>query len=163
LYSTKIIEANVDLFEAKNGWRPVRHTLNEVNEFKEGINRLVKIGSNSKGSWIESVAPMTEKRQAEIYRWIENEQVLCGLDSLYWEENYAFVCDEKGQIYKFQPRMSQRIYDSVIADFDELQVSIELLILKGRQLGITTQTALKFLHRMLFLPHTQLTTDAHCG
>jgi hypothetical protein len=155
MYSQKIIDANLDLFEAKNAWRPIRHTLDEVTEFKKYVDSVVKIGSNSKGSWIESVAPMTDKRRAEIKRWIENEQVLCGLDSFYWETNYAFVCDEKGQIYKFQPRMSQRIYESVIADFDEKQVSIELLILKGRQLGITTETALKFLHRMLFLPHTQ--------
>ena len=155
MYSQKIIDANLDLFEAKNAWRPIRHTLDEVTEFKKYVDSVVKIGSNSKGSWIESVAPMTDKRRAEIKRWIENEQVLCGLDSIYWETNYAFVCDEKGQIYKFQPRMSQRIYESVIADFDEKQVSIELLILKGRQLGITTETALKFLHRMLFLPHTQ--------
>jgi hypothetical protein len=156
MYSEKIISANLDLFEAKNAWRPVYHTLDEVNEFKEAINKLVKIGSNSKGSWIDGLNyAITDKRKAEIRRWIENEQVLCGLDSLYFESRYAFVCDEKGQIFKFQPRLSQKIYDSVLADFDEKQVSIELLILKGRQLGITTQTALKFLHRMLFLPHTQ--------
>ena len=156
MYSQKIIDANLDLFEAKNAWRPVYHTLGEVNEFKEGINKLVKIGSNSKGSWIEGLNyAITDKRMGEIRRWVENEQVICGLDSLYFESRYAFVCDEKGQIYKFQPRLSQQIYNSIIADFDEKQVSIELLILKGRQLGITTQTALKFLHRMLFLPHTQ--------
>ena len=156
MYSSRIIERNLDLYEAQNGWRPVRHTLDQVNEFREGIDKLVRIGSNTKGSWIDGLNyAITDKRKAEIKRWIENEQILCGLDSLYWEENYAYVCDEKGQIYKFQPRLSQRIYDAVIADFDEKQVSIELLILKGRQLGITTQTALKFLHRMLFLPHTQ--------
>jgi len=79
----------------------------------------------------------------------------CSMSSEYWESRFAFVCDEKGQIYKFSPRLSQRIYDSVISDFDEKQVSIELLILKGRQLGITTQTALKFIHRIMFVPHTQ--------
>ena len=153
MYSQKIIDANLDLFEAKNAWRPVYHTLGEVNEFKEGINKLVKIGSNSKGSWIEGLNyAITDKRMGEIRRWVENEQVICGLDSLYFESRYAFVCDEKGQIYKFQPRLSQQIYNSIIADFDEKQVSIELLILKGRQLGITTQTALKFLHRMCIQP-----------
>ncbi len=134
---------------------PIRHSFAEVQGFTEYIKSITKVGSNSKGAWIESVTALTDKRREETRRWILNEQVLCGLDSLYWEENYAFVCDEKGQIYKFHPRLSQRIYDAVIADFDDKQVSIELLILKGRQLGVTTQTALKFLHRMLFLPHTQ--------
>lgn len=64
-------------------------------------------------------------------------------------------CDEKGNIYKFQPRLSQKLLDAVIAEFDEKQVSIELLVLKGRQLGVTTWAALKFLRRMLFVPHTQ--------
>jgi len=139
LYSQKIIDSHIDSFEAKNAWRPCYHTLDEVNEFKEAINKLVKIDSNSKGSWIAGLNyAITDKRKAEIRRWIENEQVLCGLDSLYLETRYAFVCDEKGQIFKFQPRLSQKIYNSIIADFDEKQVSIELLILKGRQLGVTT-------------------------
>jgi len=98
---------------------------------------------------------MTERLRLEIRRWIENEQVLCGFDSGYWETRYAYVCNEEGQIYKYQPRMSQRILDSVISEFDEKQVSIELLILKGRQLGVTSWTATKFIRRMLFLPHTQ--------
>lgn len=64
-------------------------------------------------------------------------------------------CNESGQIKKFQPRLSQKVYCSVIEEFDEQGFPIELLILKGRQLGITTQTALKFIHRLLFVPHTQ--------
>ena len=77
------------------------------------------------------------------------------MDSHYFESRYAYVCDEKGEIFKFQNRKSQDVFDNVIADFDEQQVSIELLILKARQLGVTTKTALKFLHRLLFMPHTQ--------
>lgn len=60
---------------------------------------------------------------------MRNEQVLCGLDSSYWERNYAWVCNEKGEIIKFKNRLSQKIYDEVVASFDEKQVSIELLCL----------------------------------
>ena len=134
---------------------PIYHSISEVEQFKAYVNSIIKIDSNTKSSYIEVVKPLTVKRQQEIRRWIENEQILCALDCGYWETRYAWVCDEKGSIYKFQPRMSQRIYTSIVEDFDEQQVSIELLILKGRQLGVTTQTALKFLHRMLFIPHTQ--------
>lgn len=155
MYSAKIIQRNLEDFAAREGWMPVYHTYAEVQTFIAYIESLIKVESNSKNSYIELRSSLKEKRAQEIRRWIENEQVLCGLDSTYWESRYAFVCDEKGQIYKFQPRLSQQIYNSVIAEFDEKQVSIEMLILKGRQLGITTQTALKFLHRMLFIPHTQ--------
>ena len=136
MYSEKTILRNLEDFAAKNGFMPVYHTLAEVEQFKAYINSLIKIESNSKSSYIEVVKPLTVKRQNEIRKWIENEQILCGLDSGYWEKNYAFVCDEKGQIYKFQNRRSQEIFDSVISEFDEKQVSIELLILKARQVGM---------------------------
>ena len=155
MYSEKIILRNIDAWSAENGWTPIYHSLAQVQEFIEMMNKLVKIESNSKNSYIKEIGNVTAARKKEIRRWIENENVLCGLDCGYWESRYAWVCDEKGQIFKFQPRRSQQVYNSVIADFDAKQVSIELLVLKGRQLGITTQTALKFLHRMLFLPHTQ--------
>jgi len=155
MYSEKVILRNLDEFAAREGWMPVYHTFEQVEEFKKYIDSIVKIESNSRSSYIELTRTITEKRRQEIWRWIENEQALCGLDSSYFETRYAWVCDEKGQIYKFNNRLSQEIFDSVIADFDEKGVSTELLVLKARQVGCTTKTALKFLHRMLFIPHTQ--------
>jgi hypothetical protein len=155
MYSEKIILRNLDEFAAREGWMPVPHTFDQVEEFKHYIDSLVKIDSNSRSSYVTLDRPITEKRRQEIWRWIENEQALCGLDSGYFESRYAYVCNEKGQIFKFHNRRSQEIFDAVIADFDEQEVSIELLVLKARQVGITTKTALKFLHRLLFIPHTQ--------
>ncbi len=156
MYSERVILRNLDEFAAHEGWMPVYHSLGQVEEFKHYIDTITGVAeSNSRSSYIALTKPITEKRRQEIWRWIENEQALCGLDSGYFESRYAYVCDEKGRIFKFQNRLSQQIYDSVIAEFDEKQVSIELLILKARQVGVTTKTALKFLHRMLFVPHTQ--------
>jgi len=155
MYSDRTILSNLDEFAARNGWMPVYHSLEQIEEFKRYIDSLVKIESNSRSSYISLVRTITQKRQQEIWRWIENEQALCGLDSSYFDSRYAYVCDEKGQIFKFKNRLSQLVFDSVIADFDQKQVSIELLILKARQVGVTTKTALKFVHRLLFVPHTQ--------
>lgn len=104
---------------------------------------------------MDLIKEITQKRANEIRRWIENEQALCSLDSNYFETRYAWICDEKGDIFKFQNRKAQEVFDNIISEFDEQQVAIELLILKARQLGVTTKTALKFLHRLLFLPHTK--------
>lgn len=136
---------------------PVRHTVAEVDEFKHYIDKITgpNSNSNSKNTYLDLKVTLTARRAKEIRRWVENEQALCCLDSGYFEQNYAYVCDEEGQIVKFESRLSQRIYTSVLADFDEKQFPIQLLILKGRQLGITTETALKFFHRMMFVPHTQ--------
>ena len=87
------------------------------------------IGSNSKGSWIDKVAPITEKRRAEIKRWIENEQVLCSLDYGYWRDNYAYVTDEGGQGVKYKNRRSQDVFDSIIAYLEEQQAGIQVLCL----------------------------------
>ena len=153
MYSERVILHNLDEFAAREGWMPVYHSFDQVEEFKKYVDSITSIETNSRSSYVTLTRPITEKRRQEIWRWIEN--ALCGLDSGYFESRYAYVCDEKGQIFKFKNRLSQEIFDSVIAEFDEKQVSIELLILKARQVGITTKTALKFLQRLLMVPHTQ--------
>jgi hypothetical protein len=134
---------------------PVYHSVQQILEFIAYIDSITKKDTNGRNMRIELNREITAKRAKDIRRWIENEQVLCGFDSNYYETRYAYVCDEKGDIFKFVNRKAQEVYDNIIADFDDLQVAIELFILKARQQGITTKTALKFLHRLLFLPHTQ--------
>jgi hypothetical protein len=155
MYSEKIVLANLDEFSRREGWQPVYHTFEQIEEFKQYIDSIIKKDTNGRNMRIELNRELTAKRAKEIRRWIENEQVLCCFDSHYFETRYAWICDEKGDIFKFQNRKAQEIFDNIIAEFDAQQVAIELLILKARQQGITTKTALKFLHRMLFMPHTQ--------
>lgn len=155
MYSEKIIIANIAEFARREGWEPEYHTYEEVQQLIEDINKLVKIDYNSRGGVVELTKTITEKYKNEMRQRVRNEQVLCTLDCGYWESNYVFVCNEEGQIFKFKPRLSQRILNSVIAGFDERQVSIELLCLKARQLGVSSWSAIKFMHRLLFVPHTQ--------
>jgi hypothetical protein len=138
MYSSRVVIERIQQFESENGWLPIYHTYDEVLDFTKYVESLIKKDYNSKGGWITHIKKMTESKRIELVRWIQNEQALCGLDSSYWERNYAWICDEKGQMFKFKNRRSQEIYDSVIEQFDERQVSIELLILKARQLGITS-------------------------
>jgi len=132
----------------------VRHTLPEVQEFTAYIKSITKLGSNSKGAWIDSVSALTDKRREEIRRWILNEQILCGLDYGYWRDNYAYCVDEGGQVVKFKNRKSQDVFDAVVVDLEEQQAGIQILCLKGRQVGITSLVAIYFIHRMLFIPNT---------
>ena len=134
---------------------PQYHSRDEVNEFNAYIESLIEKDIRGINQYFTLKKEITNARAKEIRRWVENEQALCMFDSNYFEDRYAYVCDEKGDIFKFQNRKSQEVFDNVIAEFDEKQVAIALFILKARQLGVTTKTALKFLHRMLFLPHTQ--------
>lgn len=155
MYSQRIILANLNNFAEHEGWHPVPHTIDEIEEFKEYVDSITSRDRTGRNLRIELNREITAKRAKDIRRFIENEQAMCMFDSSYFEDRYAWVCDEKGDIFKFKNRKSQEVFDNVIADFDDKQVAIELLILKARQLGVTTKTALKFLHRMLFIPHTQ--------
>ncbi len=155
MYSEKIIHANLDNFAYKEGWTPRYHTIEEVQEFTAYIDSIVSQDTRGINTYFNLKKELSTARAKEIRRWVENEQVLCMFDSGYYESRYAWACDEKGEIFKFTNRKSQEVFDNIVADFDEKQIAIELFILKARQLGMTTKTALKFLHRMLFIPHTQ--------
>jgi hypothetical protein len=143
----------MNFFASKEGWMPVRHTFSEVSEFTAYIKSITKLASDSKGAWVDSVSTLTDKRRAEIRRWILNEQVLCSLDYGYWRDNYAYLVDEGGQVVKFKNRKSQDVFDAIVADLEEKQAGIQILCLKARQIGITSLVSLYFMHRMLFVPN----------
>jgi hypothetical protein len=155
MYSPAVIVRKLEEFEKKNGWMPVYHTVEWVEQFKAYIDSITKVDANSRNSYIDMTVKLTKARIDEIKRLVENEQVLCTLDSSYWETRYAYITDNQSTIYKFQNRQSQEVFDSILSQFDEDGVAIELLILKARQLGVSTKVALKFLHRLLFMPNTQ--------
>lgn len=155
MYSPKIIHRNIDNFAAREGWCPVEHSVGEIEDFKDYISKITKTDRTGRNIRVQLNREITQRRADEIRRFIENEQVLCMYNSFYFEDRYAFVCDEKGDIFKFTNRKSQEVMDNVVAEDDERQVAKEYLVLKARQLGITTKTALKFLGRLLFVPNTQ--------
>jgi len=155
MYSQKKIQAVLEAFAASEGWTPQYHTQEEIDEFKAYLDSIVTLGSNSKGAWIESVKPISANRQKEVARWIENEIVMCAINSGYFESRYAYITDECGTVRKFQNRKSQEVLDSVIADLEDRGFGIELLILGSRQNGTSTKILLKFMHRVLFIPNTQ--------
>src|ERR1700722_16311669 len=129
MYSSKIIEANCEAFAAKEGWLPQRHSLGEVLDFNENLNKILRFESNSKFSWPILTRNISENYRKKIKQWVENEQVMCALDSDYWQTRYAYVVDEGGNLKKFQNRKSQEVFDQIIAQFDERQVSIQILCL----------------------------------
>jgi hypothetical protein len=155
MYAESVILEKLADFERKNGWMPVYHSLQEVEEFKAYIDTITKVDRNSRSGVVEFNVKLSKNRADLIRRWVQNEQSLCTIDASYWETRYAYITDNASNIYKFQNRKSQEVFDSIIAQFDEDEVAIELLILKARQLGVSTKVALKFLHRLLFLANTQ--------
>jgi hypothetical protein len=155
MYSERVILQNLTEFAARENWMPTPHSQAEIDEFSEHIKSITETKSNSRSTFVRLKREVTKKHADEVRRFIENEQVMCSLDSAYWADRYAWMCDEKNEIFKYKARKGQDVMDAIIADFETQGVSIELLVLKARQLGISTWTAIKFLHRLLFTPYTQ--------
>jgi hypothetical protein len=157
MYSPNVVQKTLDDFAVREGWEPRPHSLGQVEEFSEYINKIIRIEKTQTSRYIDFKPDvrLTEKEKKAIRRFIRNEQFLCFASSNYWETRYAWIGDEAGNIFKFSNRKSQDVFDRVLEPFDELQVAIELFCMKSRQVGITTKAALKFLHRLLFIPHTQ--------
>lgn len=157
MYSPKIIEKTLNDFAAREGWMPVEHTIAEVDEFVAYIDSLVNVEKNQTNRYIDfkDGIRMTEKRKNWIKRMIENEQFMCFCSASYWETRYGWICNDKNDIFRYSPRKSQQIFDSVLEWFDERQFAIELFCVKSRQVGISTDTVMKFHHRVQFIPNTQ--------
>src|ERR1700679_1153231 len=138
MYSPVIIQKTLDDFEIHNNWRPRPHTLAEVEEFKDYIDRIVQIEKTQTSRYIDfrSDIRLTERRKNEIRKFITNEQFMCFADSEYWETRYAYGVDEAGNVFKFKNRASQEVFDKVLIPFDEAQVEIALFCMKSRQVGI---------------------------
>jgi hypothetical protein len=146
MYAQSRIAESLEGFHSRHGFLPEYHSIEEV----EKANRLIAedCREDSKGNIIFHPTPSQK-------RWILNERGLCWADSSYFETRYAYIVDHTNNVMKFSNRRSQEVFDEIIAQFDEKLVAIELLILKARQQGISTKVALKFLHRLLFIPRVQ--------
>ena len=154
MYSQTKIESTLKQFATREGWRPTPHTPAEVDEFKAYIESVVEIESNSRNSYVSLKGTLSSERQKHIKRWIENEQVLCAVDSRYWESRYVSIRDEAGTVNKFSNRRSQQAIEALIAKMEQQGMPLEFLCGGGRRSGITTKMALLIFHRMLFVPNT---------
>jgi len=153
MYARSVIDEKLRVQEQFLGWRPEYHSLDEVDRFNTHIKEL-ELGPREKGGfptvWSDLYLkrPLTKK---ETW-WMRNERALCKCDANYFKTRYAYICDEEGNVMRYVPRRSQEVFNEIIAEFDEKQLAIELICLKARQQGISTEVQLNFAHRTLFIP-----------
>lgn len=157
MYSRKVVEKTLDDFARREGWRPEPHTIAEVEEFNAYVESIIDVDANSVNRYynVRDGVRLTQARRDWIRRWIQNEQFMCFADAMYFMSRYAYICGVGEEVFRYVPRDSQKIFHEIISEFDDLQVAIELFILKARQLGFSTSVALYFLHRILFRTNTR--------
>lgn len=145
MYSPAAIARRITIAERDLGRPLIYHTLAEVNSFEDHLTRHGRYVLDKDGQ-PTSVAGLT----LEESHWIENELALVQCDAEYALTRYCWLVDEIGNVARFSFRLAQRILYDVMADLESRGLSIEIMILKARQLGMTTVVQLLTLLRIMF-------------
>lgn len=87
---------------------------------------------------------------AEERTWIDTQRVLCALNFWYWVERAVWIKDTDNHTVKMEVWKSQQIFLNIVAEMEDLEIAIFLIILKARQLGISRIITLILLHRVVF-------------
>lgn len=163
MYSQRVIDLVIrdfadreDRYGNKIGFEPTRRERWEVDDFNAYIESITSKETNKVGSsfdWKPGKEP-TAKRAAWIKRWCQSEKYLCFADAEYFVTRYAKIRAVDERIIAMEFRLGQRIFLDVLAEFDDVQLAIQIFVLKARQVGISTLTAMFFLHRILFRSNT---------
>lgn len=86
----------------------------------------------------------------EERQWLRTQRVMCALDFWYWVERAVWIKDTDNQTVRMKLWKSQDIFLNLIAEMQDEEIAIFLIILKARQLGISRIITLILLHRVVF-------------
>jgi hypothetical protein len=145
MYSRSKVNARLEMAASEFGIVPEVHTVEEVTAFDDHLRRQGMYVYNDSG------APASVQSLTQFERdWMLNEQVLVMSDADYFLTRYAYIKDEQNNIHRFSFRIPQRLLFEIISDLESRDSAIELLILKARQLGMSTIVELLIGHRIIF-------------
>lgn len=145
MYSERIILAKLARFQARYGWTPQPHTVEQVIEMNSYIKSLNDIGKDGRVYFDEA------KLTPQLKRWIENERAMCAIDCAYYLTRYHFIIADN-EVLRFSFRSGQKVFYAVCQELEEQGKSIEIQTLKARQQGISTLVEGMITHRVLFVP-----------
>lgn len=144
MYSKKITAEKVTAASQKVGFRLEYHAQEHIDQQTKRLAEIV-------GDDGRLARPLRDDEK----QWILNERILSKLDFRYFSSRYAYIMHfEGGRIVRFSPNEAQNITLDVWAESEEKHVAIMMLILKARQLGMSTLTELAVAHRTQFYKHT---------
>jgi hypothetical protein len=140
VFSAKVVRRKLDAFEAKHGWRPVAHSVEECDHMAKHLNSEGPDGVIvvTRTGVIELARELTKGEAA----WIRNERLMCAIDCGYYLTHYYMITSEAqdggSNVMHFSFRSGQRVFYNVLEELDEMGVSKEIFCLKARKQGIST-------------------------
>lgn len=73
-------------------------------------------------------------------QWIYNEIAMCAASFKYWFFRYFFLKNKANRIVRPDVLVAQLVFLAILADLNRQRLPIKLLVLKARQLGMSTIT-----------------------
>ncbi len=157
MYSPKIvkrrIEAALPVLESLFGkhYVPRPHSISTIQRNISDLNEI-SVCDDAERKVFHFTRALTPDEQ----KFILNERTLCQCNYSYWSSRYAYIKDITGKKVLYKPNLAQQIFDDVLAEMETEEVELILQFLKARRLGISTEVQLRFCHRLLFYPDTQI-------
>ncbi len=145
MYSQDIVNERLSLARDEFNFTPEYHSVSEVDAFEQHLRDTGHYTYDDSGrpSGVANLAP--DDRQ-----WMVNEQVLCQCDAAYFLTRYAYVKNEQNIIERFHFRIPQRLLFDIICELESMRASVEIILLKARQLGMSTLIEFLVAHRIIF-------------
>jgi hypothetical protein len=143
VYAPKIITQKLALAEEQMGFEPIYHNRDYIRQCVSHLESLV----DEKGMLVRNLDP-------EEQQFISNERAICAADFKYYAENYAFIQHFEGGLQLIDFSIAQKIMVAQWAELESMYRAILCIILKARQLGMSTLCELALAHRVQFQPET---------
>lgn len=119
----------------------VEHSIAQVEEWTAHLNTLVDPNTHK----LKRVLRPEEKK------WIQNERAFAKCDYEYFATRYAHILNGLlRQVVRYKPNIAQRMMIKVRARLQRLRRAMMMMVLKARQVGITTDTQVAIGHQVLF-------------
>src|SRR5271170_3120330 len=145
MYARTKVAWRLDQASAELSITPEYHSIAEVEAFEDHLQRGNFYHFDTVGK-PDSLVNLTAFESA----WIANEQLLVLCDAAYALTRYCYIKDEQNIIRRYEHRVPQRILYDIICELDASDRTLEFIILKARQLGMSTLIELLIGLRIIF-------------
>src|SRR5215472_9209038 len=145
MYSKKKIEQRLSILSEECHLTPEYHSVQQVEAFESHLHESGMYVYDQNGQ-----PTGTQNLTYEEQRWILNERIISMSDALYALTRYGYIKDEQNIVRRFEPRTPQKLILDIIADLESRDAAIELILLKARQLGVSTMIILLAALRIIF-------------
>ena len=138
MFSPRIIAERLAKLRKRTGLTLVSHPIDECAKVYEHFRKLTQTDGNR--SWYQRPGEQESDFAFVDWekQWIENENYYCAIGFPYWFYRYFFLKTKENQIRRPDKQVAQSAFLDLLAELDEQQLPIIILLLKARQLGLNT-------------------------